>query len=293
MEPNAGNAGLFEEQPLAAAGGAAPPAAPNTGGSPVVFPTNWKDALAPEYRDAGFMKNIADIPSLVKSYASAQTMIGADKIAIPGANATGDDWKQVFQKLGVPEKAEDYKVDLDKTWDGKVDKDFLDKFKATAHGANILPSQAKTMAEWFAKENETAFKSMQAEMQQSVQAGLDALQKEWGAAYNDKIAATKAVMKVYGDEEDVKYIRESGLGKDARFIKFLNKLSSTISEDKIRGEGGSGGSMLSPQEAQKQIDAIKGDVKGPYWNKLDPKHVETKEKVNQLYAMRFPPPKAV
>ena len=45
----------------------------------------------------------------VKSYLSAQKLVGANKVAIPNKMATDEDWDEVYKKLGRPDKPDDYK----------------------------------------------------------------------------------------------------------------------------------------------------------------------------------------
>ena len=48
--------------------------------------------------------------ALAKSYVNAQSMIGADKVAIPGKHATDEDWGEVYRRLGRPDTPEGYEL---------------------------------------------------------------------------------------------------------------------------------------------------------------------------------------
>ena len=55
------------------------------------------------------MQNFSTMNDFVKSYLSAQKLVGSNKVAIPNKMATDEDWEEVYSKLGRPAKPEDYK----------------------------------------------------------------------------------------------------------------------------------------------------------------------------------------
>ena len=101
--------------------------------------TNFQDLIPDEYRAEKSLENFKDMGDFVKSYLSAQKIVGADKIPVPNKFATEDDWKAVFNKLGAPEKPEDYKYSFK---DGEVDKELISSFNQEAHRLGLLPQQA-------------------------------------------------------------------------------------------------------------------------------------------------------
>lgn len=270
------------------AGGNTDPA-PGAGAAAINIPQNWKDILPQEYKDAAWLKNISDIPTLVKSHAHMQKMVGADKIAVPSKNATPEEWKAVYEKLGLPAKPEEYKVEIDPKFKDKMDEDFVKGLSTKAHEAGILPHQAKKVAEWFAEENEKAFVTQQKELEAHIAAGIDGLKKEWGTAYQEKVNQAKVALKELGGEELTKYVRESGLGKNAAFIKIMAKAGELLAEDRIRdGDGNQSEGHLTPSQARAKLQEIKADIKSPYYNKDHHEHARVKAEVNRLYQMAFP-----
>lgn len=80
----------------------------------------WYSSLPDELKSDPNIIKFKDPASLAKSYIHLQRNLGADKIALPGENATDDDWKQVYRKLGVPESLDEYKVNSPEGLDGEV-----------------------------------------------------------------------------------------------------------------------------------------------------------------------------
>ena len=70
---------------------------------------DFKSLIPKEYQGEKSLQNFQDMNGFVKSYLSAQRLVGLDKIAIPNHLATDDDWDQVYQKLGRPNNPNEYK----------------------------------------------------------------------------------------------------------------------------------------------------------------------------------------
>jgi hypothetical protein len=105
-----------------------------------------KQALPEDIRGDKSLEPITSVEGLVKSYIHAQKAIGTNKLSVPDKHATDEDWRQVFHKLGVPEKVEEYKIDAG----GDVlSEEFVEGFRAQAHKAGVLPKQATEMAKWY------------------------------------------------------------------------------------------------------------------------------------------------
>ena len=70
---------------------------------------NFKELIPEEYKDEKALQNFSNMNDFVKSYFNAQSLVGANKVAIPNKMATDEDWEEVYKKLGRPDKPEDYK----------------------------------------------------------------------------------------------------------------------------------------------------------------------------------------
>ena len=88
------------------------PAVEDAGQAPSAQPAafDWRSEIPEEIKDHKSLETIQDVPGLIKGFVHAQSMIGADKLAIPGKHATDDDWNAVYGKLGRPNEAKDYNL---------------------------------------------------------------------------------------------------------------------------------------------------------------------------------------
>jgi hypothetical protein len=223
------------------------------------------------------------VEDLVKGLENVQKMIGADKIPVPSKHATPDDWKNVYQKLGLAEKIEDYKLDIPK--DTTMDKEFLSEFTKQAHANGILPHQAKALLEWYDKADTAAFDNHAKALQIEQAEQLKSLKKEWGASYGDEIAKAKAALNEFADAATQDAIRKAGLGNNVHIIKLLAKAGSVLSEDKILGQGAVGG-VMTPSQATAEWNKISKDPNHPYWKGEHPEHQNAKNEVKRLFEMR-------
>lgn len=284
----------------AGGGGAASGGDGNTGGGSgnagagaaasggIAFPANWKDALDPTIRDLPFLKNVPDVPTLAKNYANAQAMIGADKVVIPKNGATPEEWKAFYQKVGVPEKIEDYKFDMANK--DAIDEKQLGAFKEAAHGAGLLPHQAKSLADWF----DTTTKAQEAEHAKQVatfqEKALNDLKTELGDDYTATIAASKRAFSAL-DEDAQKYFRQIGMGKNPAFIKMMAKFGEGMKEGALTG-GSAGTGGVSQEQALANIEALKKNPNHAYWNPKDPGYEAARKEAAVWYKVGFPQKKA-
>ena len=107
---------------------------------------DWKAALPDDLREHPSIAGMQDVASLAKSMVHAQSMVGADKIAVPGKWADDEDWSQVYDKLGRPASAEEYGLKFEVP-DGEADPALTGWFAETAHKIGLNTKQAQQLAD--------------------------------------------------------------------------------------------------------------------------------------------------
>ena len=225
------------------------------------------------------VKNFTNMNDFVKSYIHAQSMIGADKVVIPKAGSDEKAWTDVFRKLGVPEKLEEYDVKLNEK--SKLDVNHFGKLKELMHKQGVLPHQAKALVSMMEQEAEGFEGALLNHRKQQVEANLNSLKQEWGQAYTERATiAAKAAAKV-GGEEFIKYLNESGLGDDPKLINVFAEVGKIMGESGHKGEGSVG--RKTPQELQARLSALTTDVNSPYFDSKNPQHTAVRQEVEALY----------
>ena len=127
------------------------PAVEDAGQAPSAQPAafDWRSEIPEEIKGHKSLETIQDVPGLIKGFVHAQSMIGADKLAIPGKHATDDDWNVVYGKLGRPNEAKDYNL-ASTIPEGQVqNEEMLNWFQNTAHEAGLSQRQAALLLNKF------------------------------------------------------------------------------------------------------------------------------------------------
>ena len=63
---------------------------------------SWRDSLPDDIKGNTSLEKFSDVSTLAKSYINAESMIGKDKMVVPGVNTTEDEWNDIYTKLGRP-----------------------------------------------------------------------------------------------------------------------------------------------------------------------------------------------
>ena len=74
--------------------------------------STWKDSISEVYRNDPNIQKFSEADALPKSYINAVRMIGQDKMIVPNKNFTEDQWEEAYIKMGRPDSAEKYSLDV-------------------------------------------------------------------------------------------------------------------------------------------------------------------------------------
>jgi len=240
---------------------------------------NFKELIPEKYKEEKALQNFTSIDDFVKSYLSAQRLVGANKVAIPNKMATDEDWEEVYSKLGRPAKPEDYKYSFSEE---EINQDQLKNFNETAHRIGLLPKQAERIIKFYNEmntqaevDNQKAFEAKQAE-------AMTDLKKEFGPTYTKRLdQAKKLAVETLGNDMLNNNVLKDGsrLGDNVQVIKAFSMLADKLSEDEIiKGEGSN---YQTASEIEKEIAELTEDG-SPYWQKTHPNHVKTVDRVFKL-----------
>lgn len=220
-----------------------------------------------------------DGKNIIKSYVHTKRQFGRNKIAVPGEGATADDWKEVAVALGLPSK-DAYKLKPKK--DGLFEAEFLTKFQDALYGANILPNQAQQLLDWYADEVTGMEKKTTDEVEATSKAAVEGLQKEWGQAFDRNFLMAKKAFEQFATPELIKSVNDEGLGTSPTLQRLFYNVAKSLNEDTFKGDALPKG-VLSPDEAQREINDHMTDPKGAYLNSQHPGHDQAVQRVNKLY----------
>ena len=185
-----------------------------------------------------------------------------DKISVPNKFATEEDWNAVYEKLGRPKDSDGYKFDAK-----GVDEAGLKEFATQAHKMGLLPKQANDMVQWYQSKIEASTKEADSVAENARSNAVTELKKEYGQAYDQKLAAASAFTKKYVDTSVLDSALADGtkLGDHPAIIKAFVNIAGKMGEDQFVNP--SGPSYLTPKEIDKQIASLTSDPKSAYWDK--------------------------
>ncbi len=240
---------------------------------------NFKDVIPEKYKDEKALSNFTSMDDFVKSYLSAQRLVGANKVAIPNKMATDEDWEEVYSKLGRPAKPEDYKYSFSEE---EINQDQLKNFNETAHRIGLLPKQAERIIKFYNEMNTQAEVDNQKMFEVKQTEAMADLKKEFGPTYTKRLdQAKKLAVETLGNDMLNNTILKDGsrLGDSVEVIKAFSMLADKLSEDEIiKGEGSS---YQTASEIEKEISELTEDG-SPYWQKTHPNHAKTVDRVFKL-----------
>jgi len=273
---------LMNEAILGDAGGGTPPPAntdpASTGGDPSWTAPEWAKGTTvdAEILRSPMFQSVKGMDDVIKGYYHAQKMVGADKVIVPTKSSTPEQWKEYYQKGGLPASMEDYKAEFPATIE---DKEFQANLSKKAYELNIRPDQLQAIVAEMEGYNDKIVQSYEAEEKEAVKATAIGLKKEWGADYERNLLQAQRVITHFGGEDTLKAIMQSPLASDGQFLRLMKSISGSLTKEDTFQQNVVTRFGTSAEEASKQINAIYGDTKSPYY---DEGHAQHRDVVNKM-----------
>lgn len=235
---------------------------------------DWRSEIPEEIKGHKSLETIQDVPGLIKSYVNAQSMIGADKVAIPGKYATDDDWNLVYDKMGRPAESSGYELE-NKLAEGQVENvEMLTNYKEAAHKLGLQPKQAQGLLNWFNNATAEALPDPNAMAARQTET-IESLKREMGAAYDDNIALSNGVLAEFSTNEIVNLKMEDGslFGDHPDVVRMMSKLGRFL-KDKV-GEDTLAGTKMNGAPTNDELGQKLREIRrpdGPFWDAKHPEH---------------------
>ncbi|MBD3263442.1 hypothetical protein GF374_03630 [Candidatus Woesearchaeota archaeon] len=246
---------------------------------------DWKSLLSDEQKADPTIANTKDLPALADQLINAQKMVGSDKVTLPGKDAKPEEWDKFYAKLGRPEKAEDYDFTETQVPEGlTVGDDDVTAFRQIAHELGLSKKQAARLYDFEIQRMGQQIDTAKTAIEQRNAEATENLKKEYGAAYDQNIALAQQLVTEYGGDDLKAFLNETGLGNDARMIRFAVKLARERAEDDLLGKA-KHEMALSPQEARQRIAELQRDkdFMEQYTDSNHAGHAQAVKQMNDLY----------
>ena len=248
---------------------------------------DWKTALDSDMQAIAKNKGWNHPNEAIKSYAELEKKFGnvnQKQVIIPKDDAPEAEWNAYYQKLGRPQKSDDYKVERSKDFQF-YDETATAEFKQIAHEAGLTPTQFKKIHDKFYAFENKRYAEQNAKLENRTLEIETNLKKEWGAAYTPKMEAASIVAKKYfGGNPDVIDALHQVMGEG--FYKMLDDLAKVSIDPKIT-TGHESGWAKTPDQARAEIKRLQSDPEflKKWMNRSHPDHQAAHEEITRLHQL--------
>jgi hypothetical protein len=251
----------------------------------------WPEGLADDLKNEPSLKPFVgkegkvNTAALLKSYHETKKAFGKDKVILPDDTFDADRTKEFWGKLGAKDSADQYEV---KVAEGSLlQEKFVNDMKTFAAENHIPVGTVQKMADFMEAQSLTAKTESDESFNTKIAESLEPIKKEYGAAYDLNINMAKRVInEVSGLSDDEKAIfSDPTIGSNPSVIKILVNIGKKLfKEDGIQGTSDSG--LLSPEQAQDEINKIYNDKSHVFHNSRAAGHQEAQKKMLRLFSMK-------
>jgi hypothetical protein len=215
-------------------------------------------------------------------------MIGKKGLLPPGENATPEERaafrKEATKAMGVPEKLEDYKIELPK--DANVDPARIEAWKKNLHLLGVPPENAARIFESYMQEEAAA----QAAETKKLSDWENETKQRLGANLDRDLNFARATVREFDKDGKLgALLDETGLGSNPEVVSLLAKVGMMLGERGPRGQGSvvqSGN--LSPDQAQVEITQFERQNRDALFNSSHLDHDFAVKRRQELYKAAFP-----
>jgi len=249
--------------------------------------TSWfdgvQDPTTKAWAESKGLQN-GSFENVLGSYHNLEKMVGADKagrtVTLLGDDATPEQKAEFYTKLGRPGEAKEYGVALP---EGVTDDTRLNLMRDKAFELGISDAQFKGLAEADAAYISMATQNINDEAKISVADATAALKKEWGAAYDLKVAGIDiAAQKLGFDTAQLNALRTSMGPVEA--MKFVDGLNTKMGDHDYDSGEGIMPNHKTPEQAKTELSelSMNKEFMDAWLEKSHPGHKAAVEKKSSL-----------
>lgn len=171
--------------------------------------------------------------------------VPADKIIKIPTDDNQEAWGQVYNKLGRPETPDKYGFDSIKAPEGvELDKEIIGRFDQLFHKSGISKSQRDNILNEYVQFEAARSQDMAAKLEQEKTIQLDALKRDWGSKFDERVELAKRAFRSFLpeglDKDEVASAFEASVGPAVAAKLFAN-LADRLGEDKFHDEANNTG----------------------------------------------------
>lgn len=162
---------------------------------------------------------------MLKSYRELEKSYG-NKISIP-KDEDSEGWNKLYNKLGRPEKAEDYEFE--------ADEGIIAEAKNAFFEVGLSNKQSSKLVEWFNQTQKNQKEAMDKLLEEQSKKEKDEVIAQWGDNLNKNQEFMKRGAKLLSNDEEDWHKIEFALGTK-KFMQVMKSLGEAIQEDGLPTE---------------------------------------------------------
>lgn len=242
---------------------------------------DWRASLPMEMRTNDVLSRFKDVGSLAKSYLDLNTHMSSTS-RVPKADSTNqEEWNSFYKSWGRPEKSDGYSFpELPKEY--PLEDNFKSALSGLAHELGLNQKQFNHMITWGLNQSKGIYDAQQTALNN----GMAELKRKWGfAADNNMNRARRMIAELAhmnAENPFVKWLEATGNDNNPILLEYFFEASKQLMDDnfvseEVRQE------QSDRASAQRKINEMMADSKGPYFNENDPRHADSVAEVARLY----------
>jgi len=239
---------------------------------------DWRSTLSEDLKNDPTLSNFKDVESLAKTVVHQQKVLGS-RIPLP---KTDEERNELYNKLGRPEDASKYEVNIPNEMAEFMPKEDIEQFKNVAHKIGLNNEQVNALMEFQVSATKASLDNQGAILNQEKEKSTEVLKKEWGYDYDKNVRAAQRALNVYGDAELQQLLSETSAGNNPAVVKFLATIGKEVTEDMAQNTTNNR-LATSPLDAKEEINNVMADTSHAYFNPSHPNHEIAVEKMRQLH----------
>ncbi len=250
----------------------------------------WYESLPEDQfndRDRNVLKKYDSVDALARGYMNAFDLVSRDKIPMP---KTPDEWQEVYNRLGRPEDAQGYELQILETLPPPVQEMMnrnLDWFRSTAYDLGLNADQATKLYDAYSNFLQDELRISSDQIEDEMRTTEDEIRREYGQEYETKMTLANRAIDEIGGESLINLFEQNGMGRHPLVVKAFIKMGEMMAEEAglDKGDGGEGPDYTSIED---EISSIKADP--AYLDGNDPRHNGLVRKMQQLMNRLHPEP---
>ena len=253
-------------------------------GNSEVSSQSWDQGLD-DYRETIDAKGWTSSGDVLKSYTELEKAVGSDKVVLPGAESNQLEWEG-WSKLGTPEDAADYSMAAPDGFE-QYDDGLATDMRQVFHDAKLTPAQAQLVHDKFVERMIGTADGQMNEAADMQGQNEEALKKEFGTAFDERVAAAKRGISEYGGDDLMGKLINAGLGSDPDVIRAFSKVGMTLKQSgQFKDAESSGKFGTTPEGAREEIAALRSNT--ALYDKSSAEYKVLNDKLTRLTQQAFP-----